>query len=168
MLYLRYNNILRTAFIVGKKIIMAKRILLGVALLMLVATCGGHQRRAGAARPEVVASFQLGTGAELRLLSDGNLSQLELYYGGDLQELVGTANTDYVRSDSGQITLDTITDTALAPAYVVRTFDRSSTYGAEVWYLLSPYRRDDPDGPWNIVKVPDEKPTLQSVGQYIR
>jgi len=114
------------------------------------------------------ASFLLGAGAELRLLSDGNLSQLELYYGGDLQELVGTANTDYVRNDSGQITLDTITDTALAPAYVVRTYDRSSTYGAEVWYLLSPYRRDDPDGPWNIVKVPDEKPTLQSVGQYIR
>ncbi|MBP3740331.1 MAG: hypothetical protein J6I41_04375 [Bacteroidales bacterium] len=147
---------------------MAKITLLGLALLMLVAACGGHQRRADAAQPEVVASFLLGAGAELRLLSDGNLSQLELYYGGDLQELVGTANTDYVRSDSGQITLDTITDTALAPAYVVRTYDRSSTYGAEVWYLLSPYRRDDPDGPWNIVKVPDEKPTLQSVEQYIR
>lgn len=114
------------------------------------------------------ASFQLGAGAELRLLSDGNLSQLELYYGGDLQELVGTANTDYVRTGEGQIALDTITDTLLTPAYVVRTYDRSSTYGAEVWYLLSPYRRDDPDGPWNIVKVPDEKPTLQSVGQYIR
>lgn len=147
---------------------MAKRILLGVALLMLVAACGGHQRRAGAARPEVVASFLLGTGAELRLLSDGNLSQLELYYGGDLQELVGTSNTDYVRSASGQIILDTITDTALAPAFVVRTYDRSSTYGAEVWYVFSPYRRDDPDGPWNVVKVPDEKPTLQSVEQYIR
>lgn len=114
------------------------------------------------------ASFQLGAGAELRLLSDGNLSQLELYYGGDLQELVGTANTDYVRTGEGQIALDTITDTLLTPAYVVRTYDRSSTYGAEVWYLLSPYRRDDPDGPWNIVKVHEEKPTLQSVGQYIR
>lgn len=147
---------------------MAKITLLGLALLMLVAACGGHQRRADAAQPEVVASFLLGAGAELRLLSDGNLSQLELYYGGDLQELVGTANTDYVRNDSGLIVLDTITDTALAPAYVVRIYDRSSTYGAEVWYVLSPYRRDDPDGPWNIVKVPDEKPTLQSVGQYIR
>ena len=147
---------------------MAKKILLGLAVLMLVAACGDNKRHNDATQPEVVASFQLGSGAELRLLSDGNLSQLELYYGGDLQELVGTANTDYVRSDSGQITLDTITDAALSPAYVVRTFDRSSTYGAEVWYVLSPYRRDDPDGPWNIVKVPDEKPTLQSVGQYIR
>lgn len=147
---------------------MAKKILLGLAVLMLVAACGDHQRHNDATQPEVVASFQLGSGAELRLLSDGNLSQLELYYGGDLQELVGTANTDYVRSDNGQITLDTLTDTLLAPAYVVRTYDCSSTYGAEVWYVLYPYRRDYPDGPWNIVKVPDEKPTLQRVGQYIR
>lgn len=113
------------------------------------------------------ASFLLGAGAELRLLSDGNLTQLELYYGGDLQELVGTANTDYVHNDSGQITLDTITDTALAPAYVVRTFDRSSTYGAEVWYVLYPYRRDDPDGPWNIVKVPTDRPSTEDVARYI-
>lgn len=147
---------------------MTKKILLGLEVLMLVAACGDHQRHNDATQPEVVASFQLGAGAELRLLSDGNLSQLELYYGGDLQELVGTANTDYVRSDNGQITLDTLTDTMLTPAYVVRTYDRSSTYGAEVWYVLYPYRRDDPDGPWNIVKVPDEEPTLQRVGQYIR
>ena len=146
---------------------MAKRILLGVALLMLMAAAGGHQRRADAARPEVVASFQLGAGAELRMLSDGNLSQLELYYGGDLQELVGTANTDYVRTGEGQIALDTITDTALAPAFVVRTYDRSSTYGAEVWYVLSPYRRDDPDGPWNIGKVPTDKPSMEDVAWYI-
>ena len=147
---------------------MAKRILLGLALLMLVAACGGHQRRADAAQPEVVASFLLGAGAELRLLSDGNLTQLELYYGGDLQELVGTANTDYVRNDSGQITLDTITDTALAPAYVVRTFDRSSTYGAEVWYLLYPYRRDDPDGPWNLAKLPTDRPSAADIAPYIQ
>ena len=114
------------------------------------------------------ASFLLGAGAELRLLSDGNLSQLELYYGGDLQELVGTANTDYVRNDSGQITLDTITDTALAPAYVVRTYDRSSTYGAEVWYLLSPYRRDDPDGPWNLAKLPTDRPSAADIAPYLK
>ena len=147
---------------------MAKKLSFVLALLTLTAACGNRQPQTNSPQPEVVASFPLGSATELRLLSDGNLSQLELYYGGDLQELVGTANTDYVRNDNGQIVLDTLTDTVLEPAYVVRTFDRSSTYGAEVWYLLSPYRRDDPDGPWNIVKVPNEKPTLQSVGQYIR
>ena len=149
---------------------MTARLTLMLAIALLAAGCRQSDSAAAVTDDTMhsEAVFQPGSGTELRLLSDGNLSQLELYYGGDLQELVGTANTDYVRNDSGQITLDTITDTALAPAYVVRTFDRSSTYGAEVWYVLSPYRRDDPDGPWNIVKVPDEKPTLQSVEQYIR
>lgn len=103
---------------------MTARLTLMLAIALLTVSC----RQVGSATAvtddtmHCEASFLLGAGAELRLLSDGNLSQLELYYGGDLQELVGTANTDYVRNDSGQITLDTITDTALAPAYVVRTF----------------------------------------------
>ena len=149
---------------------MTARLTLMLAIALLAAGCRQSDSAAAVTDDTMhsEAVFQPGSGTELRLLSDGNLSQLELYYGGDLQELVGTANTDYVRTGEGQIALDTITDTALAPAYVVRTYDRSSTYGAEVWYVLSPYRRDDPDGPWNIVKVPDEKPTLQSVEQYIR
>ena len=147
---------------------MAKKLIFVLALLTLTAACGSRQPEANMPHPEVVASFPLGGTAELHLLSDGNLSQVELYYGSELQELVGTANTDYFRTDKGQIMLDTITDTALAPAYVLRTYDRSSTYGAEVWYVVYPYRHNDPDGPWNLVKIPDEKPTLQSVGQYIR
>lgn len=116
---------------------------------------------------EQVASFRLGELAELHLLGDGNLSQLELYYGGELQELVGTANTDYVRNDDGRIVLDTIADSAVAIAYVVRTFDLSSTYGAEVWYVVYPYRSADPDGPWNIAKVPTDRPSTEDVARYI-
>lgn len=133
---------------------------------MAVGCC--RQPAAKATRISQVASFRLGESAELHLLGDGDLSQLELYYGGDLQELVGTANTDYVRSDDGRIVLDTVADSSVGCVYVVRTFDRSSTYGAEVWYAVYPYRAGDYDGPWNIVKVPDERPTLQSVVQYIR
>lgn len=133
----------------------------------MVAGCC-RQPAAKAPEMEQVASFRLGQSAELHLLGDGNLSQLELYYCDELQELVGTANTDYVRNDDGGIALDTIADSAIAIAYVVRTFDRSSTYGAEVWYVVYPYRTADPDGPWNIAKVADERPTLQSVKQYIR
>lgn len=149
---------------------MTARLTLMLAIVLLTVSCR-QVDSATAVTDDTMhceASFQLGSGAELRLLSDGNLSQLELYYGGDLQELVGTANTEYVRDDAGHIVIDTLTDTDVVPSYVVRTYDRSSTYGAEVWYVLYPYRRDDPDGPWNIVKVPEEKPTLQSVEQYIR
>ena len=147
---------------------MAKKLLSVLALLTLTAACGYRQSQTDSPQPEVVASFPLGSATELRLLSDGNLSQLELYYGGDLQELVGTANTDYLRNNEGHIVLDTLTDTALAPAYVVRTFDRSSTYGAEVWYLLYPYRRDDPDGPWNLVKLPTDRPSAEDIAPYLK
>ena len=147
---------------------MAKKLLSVLALLTLTAACGNRQPQPVSPQPEVVASFPLGADAELRLLSDGNLSQLELYYGGDLQELVGTANTDYLRNNEGHIVLDTLTDTVLAPAYVVRTFDRSSTYGAEVWYLLYPYRRDDPDGPWNLAKLPTDRPSAEDIAPYLK
>ena len=134
----------------------------------MMASCCNRQEAASAAMQQV-AAFSLGENTELRLLSDGGLSQLELFYGGELQELVGTANTDYIRNEAGQIALDTVClDGSASTLYIVRTYDRSSTYGAEVWYVLYPYRRDDPDGPWNLVKVPDDKPTLQSVEQYIR
>lgn len=145
---------------------MIKRFLYALTLSLMVAGC--CRPEAGTPKLMQLASFPLGQSAELHLLGDGNLSQLELYYGGELQELVGTANTDYVRNDDGGIVLDTVADSAIAVAYVVRTFDRSSTYGAEVWYVVYPYRTADPDGPWNIAKVADERPTLQSVKQYIR
>ena len=137
---------------------MAKKLLSVLALLTLTAACGNRQPQTVSPQPEVVASFPLGADAELRLLSDGNLSQLELYYGG----------TDYLRNNEGHIVLDTLTDTVLAPAYVVRTFDRSSTYGAEVWYLLYPYRRDDPDGPWNLVKLPTDRPSAEDIAPYLK
>ena len=146
---------------------MAKKLSFVLALLTLTAACD-NQTQTNTTPLEVVASFPLGSATELRLLSDGNLSQLELYYGGDLQELVGTANTDYLRNNEGHIVLDTLTDTALAPAYVVRTFDRSSTYGAEVWYLLYPYRRDDPDGPWNLAKLPTDRPSAEDIAPYLK
>ena len=146
---------------------MAKKLLSVLALLTLTAACGNRQPQTDSPQPKVVASFPLGSATELRLLSDGNLSQLELYYGGDLQELVGTANTDYLRNNEGHIVLDTLTDTVLAPAYVVRTYDRSSTYGAEVWYVVYPYRSNEPDGPWSLLKLPTDRPTQEDAARYI-
>lgn len=115
-----------------------------------------------------VASFRLGETAELQLLSDGDRSQLELYYGGELQELAGTANTEFCTDSMGRIAIDTVhlVDT-LSVQYIVRTYDRSSTYGAEVWYVVYPYRTNDLDGPWNLVKLPTDRPTLEDVSRYI-
>lgn len=116
-----------------------------------------------------VAAFRLGESAELRLLTDSNLSQVELYYGGELQELAGTANTLFTTDDNGRIVLDTVhlDGDSLAAQYIVRTYDRSSTYGAEVWYVVYPYRASEPDGPWSLVKLPTDRPTMEDVARYI-
>lgn len=143
-----------------------RRTLIILTIALLAAGCQQHV--ADTATMHTEATFALGDNAELRLLSDGNLAQLELYYGGELQELVGTANTHFMPDEAGVIRLDTVhlgSDTSTQ--YIVHTADRSSTYGAEVWYVLYPYRHDDPDGPWNIAKVPTDRPSIEDVAQYL-
>lgn len=143
-----------------------KRTLLILTIALLAAGC--QQPVDDTATMHTEATFALGDNTELRLLTDGDLAQLELYYGGELQELVGTANTQYMPDEAGVIRLDTVhlgSDTSTQ--YIVRTADRSSTYGAEVWYVLYPYRRDDPDGPWNIIKLPIDRPSIEDVAQYL-
>ena len=143
-----------------------RRTLIILTIALLAAGCQQHV--ADTATMHTEATFALGDNAELRLLSDGNLAQLELYYGGELQELVGTANTQFMPDEAGVIRLDTVhlgSDTSTQ--YIVRTADRSSTYGAEVWYIMSPYRPNDPDGPWNIIKLPTDRPSIEDVAQYL-
>ncbi len=137
-----------------------------IPLVLLTAACCNQQADSTPAMQQV-AAFSLGENAELRLMTDGNLSQVELYYGGLFQELAATANTGFVVDSAGRIVLDTVhIGDSLATQYIVRTYDRSSTYGAEVWYVVYPYR-DDPDGPWNLVKLPTDRPSIEDVAQYI-
>lgn len=112
-----------------------------------------------------VASFRLGQSAEMRLSTDSNISQVEVLYGDELQEFVGTANTLFVVDDAGHIVLDTVhLEGGLTPQYIVRTYDRSSTYGAEVWYIVYPLMpRMEGDGPWCVAKVPWDLPGLVDI-----
>ncbi len=138
-------------------------------MLLVLLAVGCRQSGGGKnATLQCEASYQLGALAELHLLTDGNLSQLEMYYGDELQELVGTANTAFCTDSMGRIVLDTVHVGGSGDTqYVVRTYDRSSTYGAEVWYVVYPYRTNDPDGPWNLFKLPTDRPTLEDVARFI-
>lgn len=135
-------------------------------LLLLIVAC--HQRRPDSQAPSMqqVASFKLGESAELHLLTDSNLSQLELFYGGELQELAGTANTLFVADDEGRIALDTVhLDGGSSTQYIIRSYDRSSSYGAEVWYIVYPLDpKMEGDGPWSIARVPWDLPGLLDDG----
>lgn len=59
---------------------MSKKLLLGLTLLLTLASCGHRQQPAKIPQLNLVASYPLGNAAELHLLSDSNLSQQELYY----------------------------------------------------------------------------------------
>ena len=147
---------------------MRKFLLLGTILTLLMISCWQKHETPDIPKLHKVASFSLGENTELRLLTDSNLSQVELYYGDELQELVGTANTLFVTDDEGRIVLDTIRiGSSSDPQYVVRTYDRSSTYGAEVWYVVYPYRSNEPDGPWCLLKLPTDRPTQEDAARYI-
>lgn len=138
-----------------------------IPMFLLMLACHNQQTDCTTTMQQV-ASFRLGDNTELRLVSDSNLSQVELYFGGELQELVGTANTLFVTDEEEHIVLDAVHLGDTFPMqYIVRTYDRSSTYGAEVWYVVYPYRADDPDGPWNVLKLPTDRPTLEDVMRYI-
>ncbi len=138
-------------------------------MLLVLLAVGCRQSEGGKnATLQCEASYQLGALAELRLMTDGNLSQLEMYYGDELQELVGTANTAFCTDSMGRIVLDTVHVGGSGDTqYVVRTYDRSSTYGAEVWYVVYPYRSNEPDGPWSLLKLPTDRPTQEDAARYI-
>ena len=140
-----------------------KRILLLPLLVVLTVGCRHRQQETVPSAMQQVASFRLDENTELHLLTDSNLSQVELYYGGELQELAGTANTLFVTDSSNLIKLDTVhLDDGPSTQYIIRTYDRSSTYGAEVWYIAYPlYDGEEGNGPWALVRLPFDCPAIE-------
>lgn len=150
-----------------------KRILLPFLSLLLLASCGGRQQPAavegdtltGLAALKTDTTFVLNDLALLRLCSCGDVTAVELTYGDEVQEFMGAGNTTFVRDDEGRIVLDTVhLDGSLSSQYIVRTADRSSTYGAEVWYVVYPTYEDGGSGPWSLARVPWDLPGLEVVG----
>ena len=131
------------------------------ALVLLVAGCNRRQEKAAAdSSMQCVATFQLNKDAALQLYTDGDMSMVELTYGGERQEIMGVGNTMFVTGDDGRIALDTVClEGGSHPThYIVRTADRSSTYGAEVWYVAYPlypkWDGEEAGGPWSLARVP--------------
>ena len=139
-------------------------------LVLLVAGCSQRQEPAEVdTAMQCVATFQLNKDAALRLCTDGDMSMLELTYGGERQEIIGVGNTMFVTDDNGCIVLDTVhLEGGSHPThYIVRTADRSSTYGAEVWYVAYPLypklEYEEACGPWSLAMIPWDLPGLEVI-----
>jgi len=71
-----------------------------------------------------------------------------------VDEFVGLGNADYCTSEVGGITLDTVSFSPDVPSYILRSYDKTSTFGAETWFVLSPYDDNNPNGFWSLYRLP--------------
>ena len=101
-----------------------------------------------------VGNYELNGLASLRLYEDSCSCLLAMMYGGDMQELMATGNSHFIRNDQDQIHLDTVRLRKDYTVFFIKTADNSSTYGAEMWYIVYPYATLMPEGPWCLYKLP--------------
>lgn len=144
-------------------------------MALTLAGCGHSPDKEEAATNSVgslpqVASFQISPVAKLRLYADSATCMLVMMSGDEVQDIVGEGNTQFETTDDGRIILDTLLHTGWHDTvYLVRTYDRSSTYGAKVWYVAYPWAERYSEGPWVLTKLPLELPDLKDVdGDGIR
>ena len=103
---------------------------------------------------EEVASFPLSETSTLCLYEGNGTAMVAILYGDEVQDFVGTGNTMIVRDSNDAILLDTV-QMAGVESFIVRTADRSSTYGAEACYIVYPcFREMAPEGPWSLFQIP--------------
>lgn len=138
-----------------------KHIIYSVLILLLFVACKSGpttQPQSTDSPLQAVKAFQLSKFSALQLYRSSDSSNYIVIAllddDGKVDEIMGIGNSDFCTSPSGDILLDTVSFTSGLPAYILRTYDISSTYGAETWYILSPYYDFDPDSFWRIDRVP--------------
>lgn len=149
-----------------------KHIFIMTAVLLLAAGC----RQAQTGQPGGVTSlFQpvtdipLSENSTLQLFrSSDSLNFITLCLmqsDGAVDECMALGNADYCTTDAGDIVFDTVSFAVGIPAYILRTYDISSTYGAETWYVLSPRYDFDPKGFYRIDRIPFDMLSVQDVNR---
>lgn len=105
-----------------------------------------------------VTTFRLSDCSSLQLFRSADslnfITVCLLQSDGTVDECMSLGNANYCTSPSGDITLDTVSFSLGVPSLILRAYDISSTYGAETWYILSPYYDFDPDSFWRIDRIP--------------
>lgn len=146
---------------------MQKFILFSILLAVLVSCGRPTSDKSSQFTSHEVKTFRLSDSSTLRLsrnTADSNLITLSLLYeDGSIDALMGISNKDFILSDNGDILFDTVCLYKDVTSYILRLFDISSTYGAETWYVFSPYYSGMPDGPWNMYCLPFDRMNLRDV-----
>ena len=82
---------------------------------------------------------------------------------GQVDEFTGISNANFCTNDKGEILLDTVCFQPQEPSYILMSYDISSTYGAETWFVLSPYYEGAPESFWSLYRLPFDRLAARDV-----
>ena len=82
---------------------------------------------------------------------------------GQVDEFMGISNANFCTNDKGEILFDTVCFHPQEPSYILKAYDVSSTYGAETWFVLSPYYQGNPDSFWSLYRLPFDRLAARDV-----
>ena len=144
---------------------MKKSILLALIVSAFLASCKQvpTTKPAASLLPDsvsLVASYPLSDASRLNLYQ-GLRDEVSSTYvvltddNGNLDEAIAMGNKNFCRRDDGSLLFDTVQFVKGVDAYVLHTYDISSTYGSEFWYVLYPYYGESAQqGPWALARLP--------------
>jgi hypothetical protein len=140
-----------------------------IALVMIILTACNH--RTEYANTEfgeikILKAIDLSEYSSLQLCRnmDSNYICVSLLdQDGQVDEFMGISNANFCTNDKGEITLDTVCFHPQEPSYILKTYDISSSFGAEHWYVLTPYYEGNPDSFWSLYRLPFDRLNARDV-----
>lgn len=146
-----------------------KRAILPLALLVLGCTFFSeenkdtsqkNEKKQVPANQELIQVFELGTkGSILELLKDEseNAITLQTKKNNEIVSKVGCGNSEYVKREDGSIKLDTLNFSKNEESYLITSYVRGSTYGAECYYII--FKKSQ----WLVMALPFDRAKLYDV-----
>ena len=115
---------------------------------------------------KIVKTIDLSEYSSLWLYQNVDCNYISVYLrapDGQVDEFMGISNANFCTNDMGEITLDTVCFHPQEPSYILKTYDISSTFGAEHWYVLTPYYEGNPDSFWSLYRLPFDRLNARDV-----
>lgn len=113
-------------------------------------------------KQEVIQIFELGAqGATLELLKDEseNSITLQTKRNAYLISKAGCGNSEFIKNEEGSVKLDTLTFSKDEQVYLVTSYIRGSTYGAECYFIV--FKKSE----WLVMALPFNRARFYDLDQ---
>lgn len=140
-----------------------------IALVMIILTACNHRTEYANAEfgeIKILKAIDLSEYSSLQLCRNMDCNYIcvsLLDPDGQVDEFMGISNANFCTNDKGEILFDTVCFHPQEPSYILKAYDVSSTYGAETWFVLSPYYQGNPDSFWSLYRLPFDRLAARDV-----